>query len=41
MKYRVLGAVAGGISILAAAMPSPVRSVLIHKVKNLMYLIFG
>lgn len=41
MKYRILGACAGAISIVAAVMPGPVRDFLIHKVKYLMYFVFG
>ena len=41
MKYRILGFIAGLISIVAAFMPAGVRSFLLHKVKTVMYLIFG
>lgn len=41
MKYRVLGFIAGLITIVAAFMPQTVRHFLLYKVKNLMYLVFG
>ena len=41
MKYRILGLIAGLISIVAAFMPQSVRHFLLYKVKNLMYLVFG
>ena len=41
MKYRLLGIIAGLITILAAFMPGPVRSFLLRKVKTVLYLIFG
>lgn len=41
MKYRVLGLVAGLISVAAAFMPGKLRRFLLRKVKPVMYLIFG
>ena len=41
MKYRLLGIVAGSITIVAAFMPGPLRHFLLRKVKTVMYLIFG
>lgn len=41
MKYRILGIIAGAITILAAFMPGPVRRFLLRKVKTAMYLVFG
>lgn len=41
MKYRILGIIAGAITIVAALMPNPVRRFLLRKVKTAMYLIFG
>lgn len=41
MKYRVLGFLAGAITMIAAFMPQPVRSFLLRKVKTAMYLVFG
>lgn len=41
MKYRILGIVAGLISIIAAFMPGAVRRFLLRKVKTAMYLVFG
>lgn len=41
MKYRILGIIAGLISIAAAFMPGPFRRFLLRKVKPVMYLIFG
>lgn len=41
MKYRILGVIAGLITIVAAFMPNSIRSFLLHKVKTGMYFIFG
>lgn len=41
MKYRILGIIAGLISIIAAFMPGTVRRFLLRKVKTAMYLVFG
>lgn len=41
MKYRILGLVAGLISIVAAFMPGPVRRFLLRKLKPVLYLVFG
>ena len=41
MKYRVLGLIAGLITIAAQFMPASVRRFLLRKVKTAMYLIFG
>jgi len=41
MKYRILGLIAGTITIVAAFVPGPLRSFLLRKVKTAMYLIFG
>lgn len=41
MKYRILGIVAGSITILAAFMPGTLRRFLLRKVKTAMYLVFG
>ena len=41
MKYRVLGIVAGLITILAAFMPNSIRHFLLHKVKTGLYFVFG
>ena len=40
MKYRILGIIAGAITILAAFLPGPGRPFL-RKAKTAMYLIFG
>lgn len=41
MKYRVLGVIAGLITIVAAFMPSAIRRFLLRKVKTAMYLVLG
>ena len=41
MKYRILGIIAGLITIVAAFMPGGIRSFLLRKMKTAMYLIFG
>jgi len=41
MKYRILGIIAGIITIVAAFMPGKIRRFLLRKVKAGMYLIFG
>lgn len=41
MKYRILGIIAGLITIVAAFMPGKIRRFLLRKVKTAMYLIFG
>lgn len=41
MKSRILGVIAGLITILAAFMPWRIRRFLLRKVKGTMYLIFG
>jgi len=41
MKYRILGLIAGAITIIAQFMPSGLRRFLLRKVKTAMYLIFG
>lgn len=41
MKYRILGLIAGCITIFAQFMPREFRSFLLRKVKTAMYLIFG
>ena len=41
MKYRILGVIAGTITIVAAFMPGKIRRFLLRKVKTSMYLIFG
>lgn len=41
MKYRIMGIIAGFITIVAAFMPGPVRQFLLRKVKMGMYFIFG
>lgn len=41
MKYRLLGVIAGTITIVAAFMPNGIRHFLLRKVKTAMYLIFG
>lgn len=40
MKYRVLGIIAGLITILAAFMPNGIRRFLLRKVKTVLYLVF-
>ena len=41
MKYRILGLIAGLITIVAAFMPNTLRRFLLRKVKTAMYLVFG
>lgn len=41
MKYRLLGLVAGLLTIIAQFMPQELRRFIIYKVKNFMYLVFG
>lgn len=41
MKYRIMGFIAGAITMIAAFMPQPVRHFLLRKVKVGMYFIFG
>lgn len=41
MKYRLLGLIAGTITIVAQFMPTKIRRFLLRKVKTAMYLIFG
>lgn len=41
MKYRILGIIAGLLTIVAQFMPYKVRRFLLRKVKTVMYLIFG
>lgn len=41
MKWRILGIVAGLITILAQFLPSRLRRFLLRKVKTTLYLIFG
>lgn len=41
MKYRLLGIVAGLLTIIAQFMPREIRRFIIYKVKNFMYLIFA
>ena len=41
MKYRILGLIAGVLTIVAQFMPSGLRHFLLRKVKTAMYLIFG
>ena len=41
MKWRILGLLAGLITIIAQFMPWEVRNFLLRKVKTTMYLIFG
>lgn len=41
MKYRILGVIAGTITIIAAFMPYKIRRFLLRKVKTAMYLVFG
>lgn len=41
MKYRILGIIAGAITIVAAFMPGSARYFLLRKVKTAMYLFFG
>lgn len=41
MKYRIMGFIAGAITMIAAFMPGSVRHFLLRKVKAGMYFIFG
>lgn len=41
MKYRVLGFIAGLITMIAAFAPKKLRRFLLRKVKSAMYLVFG
>lgn len=41
MKYRILGIIAGAITIVAQFFPRDLRQFMLRKVKNAMYLIFG
>lgn len=41
MRYRILGVIAGLITIVAQFMPRRIRRFLLRKVKTTMYLIFG
>ena len=41
MKYRILGIIAGVLTILAQFCPRKLRRFLLRKVKTAMYLIFG
>lgn len=41
MKYRILGLIAGCITIFAQFMPRELRTFLLRKVKTTLYLIFG
>ena len=41
MKYRILGIIAGIITIVAAFMPGSIRRFLLRKVKTGMYFLFG
>lgn len=41
MKYRILGIIAGLLTIVAAFMPNGIRRFLLRKVKTAMYLVFG
>ena len=41
MKYRILGLVAGCLTIIAQFMPWEIRRIIQYKVKNFMYLVFG
>jgi len=41
MKYRILGIIAGLITIIAQFLPWKARRFLLRKVKTTMYLIFG
>lgn len=41
LKYRILGIIAGVITIIAQLMPSSFRRFLLRKVKTAMYLVFG
>ncbi len=41
MKYRILGLIAGVITVIAAFMPAGLRRFLLRKVKTAMYLVFG
>ena len=41
MKYRILGVIAGLITIIAQFLPSKLRRFLLRKVKPTLYLIFG
>lgn len=41
MKYRILGIIAGLLTIFAQLMPYEVRRFILYKVKNFMYLVFG
>lgn len=41
LKYRILGILAGVITIIAQFMPSSLRRFLLRKVKTTLYLIFG
>ena len=41
MKYRLLGLIAGAMTIVAQFLPWKLRNFLLRKVKTAMYLIFG
>ena len=41
MKYRILGVIAGTLTIIAQFLPRKLRRFLLRKVKTTMYLIFG
>ena len=41
MKYRILGFIAGLITMIAAFAPKKLRRFLLRKVKSAMYLVFG
>lgn len=41
MKYRIMGFIAGAITMIATFMPGPVRTFLLRKVKMGMYFLFG
>lgn len=41
MKYRILGVIAGLLTIIAQFLPHDLRRFLLRKVKTALYLIFG
>lgn len=41
MKYRILGVIAGLLTIIAQFLPCDLRRFLLRKVKTALYLIFG
>lgn len=41
MKYRILGVIAGLLTIIAQFLPGDLRRFLLRKVKTALYLVFG